>query len=315
MTHRQPITVRVRDTAGLSPTLKRVSLEAADGRALPSAAPGAHVLLRLSGAGREWRNAYSLVSPPGARSTYEIIVRRVETSRGGSHHVHDRLQAGDLVEIAAPTTLFPIVMSARKHLLVGGGIGLTPLLSFLPELRRMGAAFELHQMAAEAEVGVFERLLAPHGGAAHVHRGRSALDLARLMTAQPLGTHLYVCGPAAMMEAVAGAAAAAGWPASNVHRESFGAATGGAPFTAALARTGRDIHVGAEESLLEALEAAGVEAPYLCRGGVCGQCATVVLDGVPDHRDHVLTPDEQAANTLMMTCVSRAKTPRLVLDL
>ncbi len=316
MIHDKPIAVRVRETALLSPTLKRVWLEAADGGLLPPASPGAHVLVRLKGGERQWRNAYSLVSPPGTRSVYEIIVRRVAASRGGSHHVHDQIQVGDAIEVAAPANLFPIVVSARKHLLIGGGVGVTPLLSFLPELRRMGARFEMHQIAAEAEAAVFEALLAPHGGTeVQVHAGRGGLDLDGLMAGQPLGTHLYVCGPTPLIDAAARAAAAAGWPAGALHRESFGGAAGGAPFVATLARSRLEIRVGADESLLEALEAAGVEAAHLCRGGACGQCATVVLDGVPDHHDHVLTPDEKASNSVMMTCVSRAKTPRLVLDL
>ena len=316
MIYREPIPVRVRETRRLSPTLKQVRLEAADGGLLPPASPGAHVLVHLRGEARGWRNAYSLVSAPGDRATYEIIVRRVATSRGGSHHVHDRLDPGDVIKITAPANLFPIVLSARKHLLIGGGIGVTPLLSFLPQLRRMGALFELHQLAAAAEVPVFEALLAPEvGEAIHVHPGRQELDLAGLVSAQPLGTHLYVCGPASLIQAAVAAATDAGWPASSLHSESFGGASGGAPFTAVLARSGREICVAEDESLLEALERADVDPPYLCRGGACGQCATGVLDGVPDHFDHVLTPDERASNTVLMTCVSRAKTPRLVLDL
>ena len=316
MIYDRPIKARVSRTALLSPTLKRVWLEAADGGLLPPAAPGAHVLVRLSLGERQWRNAYSLISPPGARTAYEIIVRRVESSRGGSRHVHEHLAAGDLIELAAPVNLFPITTSARKHLLIGAGVGVTPLLSFLPALRSLDAALEMHQIAAEAEVPVFQALLADHGGAdVYVHAGRGGLDLDALMGRQPLGTHLYVCGPEPLIARVLATAAAAGWPAANLHHESFGGASGGAPLVAELARSGLEVAVSDDQTLLEALEAAGVDAPSLCRGGACGQCATVVLAGEPDHRDHVLTPEERASNRIMMTCVSRAKTPRLVLDL
>ena len=310
------LVMRVRATALLSPTLKRIWLEAVDGALLPPAAPGAHVRVRLQHAGRHWNNAYSLVSAPGTRAMYEIIVRRVATSRGGSHHVHDAIGVGDTLEVAAPANLFPLVLSARKHLLIGAGVGITPMLSFLPALRDSGASFELHQFAAAAEVALFETLLAPHAGPKiHLYAGRRGFDLDRLMADQPLGTHIYVCGPVPLIEAAAAATAAAGWPRANVHWESFGGASGGAPFVATLAKSGIEVRVADDESLLEALEAAGVDAPNLCRGGACGQCATVVLDGVPEHRDHVLTAEERASNTIMMTCVSRAETPRLVLDL
>ncbi len=316
MIYDRPIKAKVRRTALLSPTLKRVWLEAADGGLLPPAAPGAHVLVRLGLGERHWQNAYSLISPSGARIAYEIIVRRVESSRGGSRHVHEHLAAGDLIELAAPVNLFPIVASARKHLLIGAGVGVTPLLSFLPALQGRAAALEMHQIATAAEVPVFRALLAEHGGAdVHVHAGRDGLDIEALMVRQPLGTHLYVCGPQALIEHVLAAAVAAGWPDASLHAESFGGASGGAPLVAELARSRLEVAVGQDQTLLEALEAAGVDAPSLCRGGACGQCATAVLAGEPDHRDHVLTPEERASNRIIMTCVSRAKTPRLVLDL
>jgi ferredoxin-NADP reductase len=314
MIHGDPIIARIRESRPLSATLKRLILQPADGGLLPPAAPGAHVTLRLKGADRAWNNAYSLVSEPGRRDRYEIIVRRVTPSRGGSAHIHDALAPGDPVHLSAPINLFPPAASARRHLLIGGGIGLTPLLSFPPLLRALGAPFELHQICSAAERGAFEALLSPHGPGVHVHAGRRAIDLPGILARQPLGAHVYVCGPPSLMEAVADAAAAAGWPASSVHQESF-AAGSGAPFTAVLARSGRRIPVAGDQSLLEALEAAGVDAPSLCRGGACGECMVGVLDGAPDHRDHYLSARERASGALIMTCVSRARTPALVLDL
>jgi len=314
MIHGDPIIARIRESRPLSPTLKRLVLEPADGAPLPPAAPGAHVTLRLKSAGRAWNNAYSLVSEPGRRDRYEIIVRRVHASRGGSAHIHDTLAPGDLIDLSAPINLFPPAASARRHLLIGGGVGVTPLMSFPPLLRALRAPFELHQVCSAAERGVFEALLSPHGPDVHIHVGRGAIDLPGILERQPLGTHVFVCGPEALMEAVTGAAAAAGWPASSVHQESFAAASG-APFTAVLARSGRRIAVAGNQSLLEALEAAGVDAPSLCRGGACGECMIGVLDGAPDHRDHYLSGPERAGGALIMTCVSRARTPALVLDL
>lgn len=308
------VQVRVRAIAPLSPTLKRIVLEAVDG-ALPIGPAGAHVAIALEARGRPIRNAYSLVSEPGGGPYYEIIVRRTESSRGGSAFVHETLAEGDVLEALVPHNLFPIQSRARKHLLIGGGIGITPLLSFLPVLREAGARLELHQIAAPDEVGLFEALLAPHAGHdMHVHSGRDALDIEALLARQPLGTHVYVCGPAALMDRVETGAKALGWPATRVHRENFGAA-GGAPFTAKLARSGREIAVGSDESLLQALEGAGVQPASLCRGGACGECLIRVIGGTPEHRDHFLSEQEKASGALVMPCVSRSLTDTLVLDL
>jgi ferredoxin-NADP reductase len=312
------VQVRVRAVEALSPTLRRVVLEPVNG-ALPVGSAGAHVSIALR-TGRETdgkliRNAYSLVSEPGGGPHYEIIVRRTENSRGGSVFVHEVLAEGHVLDALVPHNLFPIQSQARKHLLIGGGVGITPLLSFLPVLRESGARLELHQIAAPDEVSVFEALLAPRAGDdVHIHSGRDTLDVEALLARQPLGTHVYVCGPAALMDRVEASAKALGWPATRVHRENFGAA-GGAPFTVKLARSGGEIAVGPDESLLQALEGAGVAAPSLCRGGACGECLTRVLSGTPEHRDHFLSDEEKASGALVMPCVSRALTDSLVLDL
>ncbi|PTQ12723.1 oxidoreductase [Sphingomonas oleivorans] len=315
MIRHDPLAVRVAAIEPLSATLKRLTLESADGGALPIGSAGAHVSLILEGGDRPFRNAYSLVSMPGERGCYELIVRRTAGSRGGSAFIHERLGEGSVIGATVPHNLFPIQRHARKHLLIGGGIGITPLLSYLPALRQGGERLELHQISARDEVPLFENLLAPHAAHdVHVHAGRGALDLSALLARQPLGTHVYVCGPAALMDHVEAAAAALGWPASRVHRENFGAA-GGDPFTLRLARSGREIAVGPDQSMLDALEAAGVPVPSLCRGGACGECLTKVTGGVPEHRDHYLTDLEKAEGALVMPCVSRAKNDLLVLDL
>lgn len=309
------IVYRVRMIETLSETLKRVRVEAASGEALPVGSPGAHIALTLRGGDHILRNSYSLVSVAEDRSHYELIVRRVEKSRGGSHFVHDELAQGDVLEGYVPHNLFPLFSHARKHLLIGGGVGITPLLAHLAALRRSGARMELHQVAAADEAALFADLLAPWAGDdIHVHAGRDALDFDALLARQPLGTHAYVCGPAALMDRVEATAAALGWPEGRIHRENFGAA-GGEPFTVRLARSGREVRVGADESMLQALEEAGIAAPSLCRGGACGECLTRVLEGVPEHRDHYLTTEEKASGEFVMPCVSRASSDMLVLDL
>ncbi|MGR7996191.1 PDR/VanB family oxidoreductase [Xanthobacter sp. ZOL 2024] len=312
------IPVRVREITALAPTLKRFAFEPAHGGAFPTAPAGGHVMLTLRDGARVMKNAYSLVSPPGARGRYEIIVRKVAQSRGGSAFLHAHVAAGDVLEMAPPVSLFPLAATARKHVLIAGGIGITPMLSFLAELQARGARFELHHLSSPEEVPVFERLLAPYAVDADIRvhgGGRAAFDLAGLLSRQPLGSHVYTCGPHSLMDAVGTTALALGWPRGSVHKESFGAAAGGLPFKAVLTRSGIEVTVGENQTLLEAIEAAGVAARCLCRGGACGECVTRVEEGEVDHRDDFLSDAEKASGALIMPCVSRARGPRLVLDL
>ena len=303
---------RIANILALSPTIKRIALESADGAALPTAAAGAHILLHIPGPGRVWKNAYSLVSPADERSKYEIIVRRVEHSRGGSAWLHDHAEIGEQIEISLPANLFPISRVAQKHLLLSAGIGITPFLAYLPVLQAGAKNFEWHHCCKLADAPAFSALL-PRGRDIILHTGRNTLNLESLLARQKLNTHLYICGPAEFMDVAVAAAQKRGWPASKIHKESFGGATGGAPFTVKLAKSKITIDVGPEESLLEALENAGLNPPCLCRGGACGECELPVLEGIPEHHDHFLSEQKRAANTAIMACVSRAKT-FLILD-
>jgi len=310
----EPLAVRVRAIEPLSPTLKHIVLENADGGVLPTSLPGAHLAMILPGRERAYRNSYSIITTPDERSRYEIIVRRTTDSRGGSAFVHASLRTGDVIISAAPNNQFPLRNKARRHLLIGGGIGITPLLSFLPVLRSRRERLELHHFCSSEEVSVFEKLLQPFGGRdVHVHIGRQAMSVPDLLTRQPLGTHVYCCGPNGLMDVVHDTALALGWPANSISLERFGV-FGGDPFNVKLSRSGRDIPVGEHESMLEALENAGVQVPSLCRGGACGECLSTVLDGMLDHRDHFLSAEEKTGGRLVMPCVSRAKTPYLTLD-
>jgi dimethylamine monooxygenase subunit B len=318
MMDNQTLALKVAAISAIAPGLRRVHLAAADGARLPPAAPGAHITLALpspSGAtARPLRNSYTLVTADPERG-YELIVRLAASSRGGSRYIHEQLDVGTVLEATVPHNLFALHSQAKKYLLIGGGIGVTPLLAFLAHLRGAGARFELHQIVAATETEVFAALLAPREGERiHIHAGRGACDLAALLAAQPLGTHVYTCGPAGLMAAVEAAAAALGWPESHVHREDFGAA-GGEPFLLRLAASDLEIPVSGEQTMLEALEAAGVDAPSLCRGGACGVCILPVREGTPEHRDHFLSEAERASGCHVMPCVSRSRSATLVLDI
>lgn len=315
----ETLPLRVAAVETLNATLKRFTLTHAEGAALPTGAPGAHILVTVPTPKRQLRNAYSLVTHPEERRHYAVIVRRVAESRGGSTYLHDEVREGDALRASWPTNLFPLSNVARKHLLIAGGIGITPMLSYLPVLAAGRAAFELHHVCKAEDRAAFEALLSPfseHGTVAiHAGPARQGFDLPALLARQALGTHLYTCGPRVMMDAVVAAARALGWPAGSIHTESFGDHRGGAPFRVRTTRSNLDLQIEGDQSILEALEDAGLLPACLCRGGVCGECITTVLDGVPEHRDDFLDAGEHAHNRVMMICVSRARTPELVLDI
>lgn len=311
------VPLRVAAAVPLSPTLKAFTLIPADGGLVAPSGPGAHLRLFLRDGERVHRNAYSLISNPADRSHHSIIVRRVAGSKGGSAFLHEQVSEGDVIEAGLPANLFPVVRTARRHLMVSGGIGLTPFLAYIAAFEAAGTPWELHHFCRPDERGAFEQLLARYPASkVHFHCDVDLGGLEQALARQPLGTHFYTCGPALLMAAAIELAASLGWPKARLHSESFGgAAEGGEPFIAVLRRSGLEIAVGAETSLLDAIEAAGVEAPCLCRGGACGQCVTEVAEGEPEHRDHFLDAEERASGRLIMTCVSRARTARLVLEL
>ena len=301
--------LRIAEITVLSPGIRKFTLEPLAGL-LPAAGAGAHLVFDIPGATRVHKNAYSLIGGPDSRTQYEIIVRRVEPSRGGSAWLHEHARIGDILEAKTPQNLFPLAHLAKKHLLLSAGIGITPFLAFA---RVMRTPFEWHHCSRAEDSAAFAALLPP-GPQVTLHTSRNTLNLAAVLGTQPLGTHLYVCGPELFNETVQTMARALGWPESKIHTESFASAAGGAPFIVHLARSGQRLEVAADQTLLEAIEAAGIAAPYLCRGGACGACELPLLQGTPEHRDHVLSPEQRAANKSLMVCVSRARTPDLVLD-
>jgi len=318
MTALATIPVKVVEVARITPTVRRFTLVHADGVALPRFSSGSHVLVSLETGGRVLRNAYSLMGSPDETGSYQIAVRRLDGPRGGSAFLHEAVATGHVLEIGHPANLFPLAATAKKHILIAGGIGITPILAHMVDLARMRVPFELHYAVKSFAEGPFaEELTRLYPG--HVRLYESAagerLDPGALLADQPLGTHAYTCGPEKLMAAVVAAAKASGWPERYVHLERFAAATPGRPFTAVLARSGREVDVGGDVSLLEALEAAGLDLPCLCRGGACGQCETVLVSGEAEHRDFFLSDAVKASQSRIMVCVSRAKTDRLTLDL
>lgn len=312
--------VRVAEVEPVASRIKRFRLVSADTGALSEFSGGSHVTVCMRANGRMFRNPYSLMSPPGDPSSYEIGVLKVPESRGGSHFMHDNVAVGTELEISEPLNLFPPAKLARKHILVAGGIGITPFMSMMSELDALGADFELHYGVRSVDEGAFCRLLETrYGPRVHFYfqdRGQ-LVPLERVLSDQPLGAHMYVCGPKPMIDWAIRTATLAGWPEESLHSEQFMAPPVGNPFVVKLIRSAREIAVGGHQSILEALEQNGIDAPFLCRGGACGQCETgvVACDGVIEHNDHYLTQAEKAAGRKIMLCVSRISGDSLTLDL
>jgi ferredoxin-NADP reductase len=316
----QTIAVEVVGIEQVTPLIKHFKLEAVAGGSLPVFSGGSHIIVVMKAADRVHKNPYSLLGPPSQLETYEIGVRRMEESRGGSHFMHDEVKIGSRLEIAHPVNLFGLDKIARKHVLIAGGIGITPFLAQLEDLHGGGVPYELHYSVRAAEHAAFlQRLRAREGERLHMYYDSEAqmIPYDTLLTSQPLGTHVYVCGPAGMIKHVIATAHASGWPDSHIHWEQFSAPPVGDAFDVFLARSKLSVHVPPDQSLLESIEAAGVEVPYLCRGGVCGFCHTRVLelDGELVHNDHFLSEADKAKGTSIMPCVSRAHCKSLVLDL
>ncbi|HPE49427.1 MAG TPA: PDR/VanB family oxidoreductase [Hyphomonas sp.] len=311
--------VTVTEVVEVNDLVKRFRFERSDGGEMPTFSGGAHTVVEMKDGDVTRLNPYSLMSDPRDRGSYTISVRRDEEGRGGSLFMHRNVKPGDRMVLSYPVNLFSLDLRARKHLMIAGGIGITPFLAQIKQLDATNGHFELHYAVRTASLGSYaDELKAHHSDRVHVYHDdrKEMIDLAALLDGQPLGTHLYVCGPKGMIDWVCRTAEEHGWPAEAVHYEEFLAPQSGKPFTVTLASSGRTIEVGEHQSMLEALEAAGVDAPYLCRGGACGQCETDVVshDGTFVHRDHWLTEDQKACGKKIMPCVSRFEGRSLVID-
>jgi len=291
-------------------------LTTADGSALPAWEPGAHVDVHLpSGTIRQ----YSLCGDPASTSCYRIAVLELPDGRGGSLEVHRELRPGVRLEVGAPRQEFALV-EAERYLFLAGGIGITPMLPMIREAQRRGADWRLVYGVRSAEHVAFRDELAAYGDRVETVVG--ILDLPALVAGSG-GAAVYACGPTAMLDALTDAMEEAG-RAEDLHLERFAPAApvvvagDGEPadgFEVELAKSGVVIKVGPDETVLDAIRAAGVDRSSSCEMGFCGACETPVLEGVVDHRDDLLTEDERAANNTMLVCVSRAACARLKLDL
>ncbi|WP_431905261.1 PDR/VanB family oxidoreductase [Amycolatopsis thermoflava] len=295
----------------------RLTLRHPAGEPLPEWEPGAHLDLVL---GEGLVRQYSLCGDPADPSVLQVAVLREPDGRGGSAWVHDRLSTGDTVRIRGPRNHFRLVDSPR-YLFVAGGIGITPIVPMIARAEASGSDWRLvYGGRSRASMAFREELVARYGDRVEIRPQDETglLDLDELLGAPRDGVAVYCCGPEPLLAAVEQRCAA--WPPGSLHVERFSPKAGAdagerTTFEVELAASGRTVTVPPDKSILAAVEEAGVSVLSSCQEGTCGTCETPVLDGVPDHRDSLLTDAERAANDTMMICVSRSCGPRLVLDL
>ncbi|OXR41909.1 PDR/VanB family oxidoreductase [Nocardia cerradoensis] len=293
-----------------------VTLADPDGGPVPAWEPGAHIDLVLGDMTRQ----YSLCGDPSDRESLTVAVLLEPEGRGGSAYVHDKLEVGDVITIAGPRNAFGL-SEAASYLFIAGGIGITPLLPMLRSVDARGVPWRLlYGGRTRTSMAFADDLAAAHPDRVDVRPQDECglLDLDTALDGLGLGGAVYCCGPEPLLRAVETACGARDHLTLHVERFAPKAADPNAAsdsFEVELARTGAVVTVGADESVLAALERSGVDAEFSCREGTCGTCEVAVLRGRPDHRDSVLTEDEQAADDAMMICVSRSHTPRLVIDL
>ena len=312
-----PLKLRVQSVVAETPVIRSVVF-GVEGGAVPQWQAGAHIRGVLPGGGDR---PYSLMALPDLPTgAVALGVLREEASTGGSQFMH-ALQVGDVVSATAPVNNFALHEGTAPALLFAGGIGITPILSMAAELKAQGTRYRLHYAGRMPGLLAFLpqlQAMCSDGLAVHYDSDESRLDIPAALGDAPADAHVYVCGPAGLIDAVKAAALARGIPADRIHFELFKAQQPGipnAPFEVELRSTGQVVTVAADQSIIQALEAAGFDVLYDCQRGDCGICQCGVIAGVPDHRDVILSDDEKASNKVMQICVSRAKSERLVLDL
>lgn len=293
-----------------------VTLQAPDGGRLPDWTAGAHVDLVLpNGLVRQ----YSLCGDRWDPSSYRIGVLREVNGSGGSAYVHDHLAVGDLVGVGGPRNHFPMVPSTHYRF-VAGGIGITPLLPMIRQAEMLGADWSLLYGGRTRGSIAFSGELARYGPRVEIAPQDvcGLLDLERYLADIGDESRVYCCGPPPLLAAAERICARMPPQVLRVERftaKPLAAPVRSAPFTVVLARSGREVLVGTDRSVLDALRAAGTDVLSSCREGTCGTCETPVLEGIPEHRDSILTDADRESNDAMFVCVSRACSERLVLDL
>jgi ferredoxin-NADP reductase len=320
----EALTLTVTEVRAETPLVRAISLARPHGEPLPSWQPGAHVRVMLPGGGDRsyslinWRDDPQATTRPHA---YRLGVRLEDPSQGGSRFMHT-LKAGDRVEVLPPSNNFPLNPGAEPIVLIAGGIGITPIVSMAAALTTDKRPYRLYYAGrSRNQLAFIKELEALCGDRLALHVDDTAghvFDIRGLMASLKDNEPVYCCGPRPMIDAAIAAARDLGWEAGRLRFELFTAAApvaGDAPFEVVLKSSGESFLIPPDKTILDVLIDAGKDPLHDCKRGDCGICQVDVAEGVPDHRDYILTDAEKAEGKKMQICVSRSKSPRLVLDL
>lgn len=302
-----------------TPTIKRFILAPEDERELPLFGGGSHISTYVEGEMGRIIRSYSLVNDPDHQNTYEIAIRLCDNSKGGSRYWHHSMNVGDKVRISYPKNHFPLSFRAKHHVFYAAGIGITPFLSMIKELKEYGGTFELHYAAKTIDTCAFYSFLKeqyPRECQFYFSQEKESRRLNEsTLFDHAIGTHIYVCGPESFITNFTDAANRIGYPTSSIHYERFTPPVVRKPLPFQVQLTsGKTINVSSEETLLEALLKAGIKAPFSCQAGRCGTCELSVIEGKVNHCDSFLSEEERDTHSSILTCVSRSVSEKLVVD-
>lgn len=320
----EALTLTVTEVRAETPLVRALSLARPHGEPLPSWQPGAHVRVVLPSGGDR---SYSLINwrdDPLATTrphVYSLGIRLEDPSQGGSRFMHT-LKPGDSIDVLPPSNNFPLNPGAEPVVLIAGGIGITPIVSMAAALATDKRPYRLYYAGrSRDQLAFIKELEALCGDRLTLHVDDAAgqvFDIRGLMASLKDNEPVYCCGPRAMIDAAIAAAKDFGWEAGRLRFELFTAAApaaGDTSFEVVLKNSGESFLIPPDKTILDVLIGAGKDPLHDCKRGDCGICQVDVIEGVPDHRDYILTDAEKAEGKKMQICVSRSKSPRLVLDL
>ena len=305
----------------LTPRVRAFELRHPNGEALPEVEAGSHlsVPIMLKDGSITTRH-YSICSNPARRDVYEIAVLLEADGTGGSQAAHDLFEVGLKLHCGLPQNNFRLHNDSRPAVLIAGGIGITPIKAMAQSLKAQGRKFQLHYAGKNVgDMAYSDRLNREFGNALTLYPTdqNQRLDIKDLMVSSPKDAVFYVCGPARLIDGVVAEGQSQGINSNRIRFERFSitAQASDKPIEVELRRSNKLIHVAANQTVLDAVEAAGIATPSGCRAGNCGTCAVKVLEGAADHRDSALSEAERSRAGLMCICISRAKSERLILDI
>jgi phthalate 4,5-dioxygenase reductase subunit len=311
------MSLRVMRNDAIAEGIHLLELQDVTGKPLPKFSAGAHIAIRVpNGLMRK----YSLCNDPAERGRYQVAVKREANGRGGSAYLIDNVRAGEELLVAPPVNDFKLPPRAQDFLFIAGGIGITPIMAMIRQVRAEKKRFRLFYCTRSPETTAFmeELSAAEFAGQVTIHHDRGdpacSLDLKPIVAERRNREHLYCCGPRPLMETVR--RMTDHWSSTAVHFEAFSEAEthkpDDKPFRVRLARNGKVVEVPVTKTILEVLRENGLDVPSSCETGTCGTCRSKLLAGEADHRDLVLADHERADH--IMICVSRARDEELTID-